>query len=547
MLQVKKLNVRHKKDDRVLLEDFSFVLNPGDKCALIGEEGNGKSTLLKILAEPETVEEYAEYSGEIVMSGEQPGYLPQELSEEAKEQTIYEYLSQSIFFFDLTPKEVAVLGNELGFPAERFYSDEKLSVLSGGEKIKVQMIRLLMDKPTVLLLDEPSNDLDIETLEWLESFLNESVIPVLYISHDETLLERTANKIIHMEQLRKKQKPRYTVVQCGYREYVKNRAAAFEKQETLARKERAEYEKQQEKFRQIQQKVEHQQNVISRGDPHGGRLLKKSMHRIKAYEARFDKEFENMTQLPEYEEAMFTKFGMEASIPNGKTVLDLYLDELKVCDIEKKNLHAGDAEIIEAQERAEIAERQEKEEAPETVLARDIRLTVRGPERICIIGRNGCGKTTLMRLLADELLQRKDIKAAYMPQNYEEFLDLEKTPIAFLSDGSKERDTMMRTYLGSMKFTTEEMMHPIADLSGGQKAKVMLLYLDTSGCDVLLLDEPTRNFSPLSNPVIRNLLKNFKGAIISVSHDRKYIEEVCTKVYRMEEQGLFLVENSLTE
>lgn len=517
MLQVKKLNVRHKKDDRVLLEDFSFVLNPGDKCALIGEEGNGKSTLLKILAEPEAVEEYAEYRGEIVMSGEKPGYLPQELSQDAKEQTIYEYLSQSIFFFDLTPKEVAALGNELGFPAERFYSDEKLSVLSGGEKIKVQMIRILMDKPTVLLLDEPSNDLDIETLEWLETFLNESVIPVLYISHDETLLERTANKIIHMEQLRKKQKPRYTVVQCGYREYVKNRAAAFEKQESLARKERAEYEKQQEKFRQIQQKVEHQQNVISRGDPHGARLLKKSMHRIKAYEARFDKEFENMTQLPEYEEAMFTKFGMQASIPNGKTVLDFYLDEL----------YQG--------------------MSPERVLARNIHLSVRGPERICIIGRNGCGKTTLMRLLADELLQRKDIKAAYMPQNYEEFLDLEKTPIAFLSDGSKERDTMMRTYLGSMKFTTEEMLHPIADLSGGQKAKVMLLYLDTSGCDVLLLDEPTRNFSPLSNPVIRNLLKNFKGAIISVSHDRKYIEEVCTKVYRMEEQGLFPVENSLTE
>ena len=275
MLQVKNLNVRHKKDDRVLLEDFSFVLNPGDKCALIGEEGNGKSTLLKILAEPEAAEEYVEYSGEIVKNGEQIGYLPQELREEAKKQTIYEYLSQSMFFFDLTPKEAATLGKELGFPAERFYSDEKLSVLSGGEKIKVQLLRILIDKPTILLLDEPSNDLDIETLEWLEKFLNESVIPVLYISHDETLLERTANKIIHMEQLRRKQKPRYTVVPCGYREYVKNRAAAFEKQETLARKERAEYEKQQEKFRQIQQKVEHQQNVISRGDPHGGRLLKK--------------------------------------------------------------------------------------------------------------------------------------------------------------------------------------------------------------------------------------------------------------------------------
>ena len=99
---------------------------------------------------------------------------------------------------------------------------------------------------------------------------------------------------------------------------------------------------------------------------------------------------------------------------------------------------------------------------------------------------------------------------------------------------------MMRTYLGSMKFTADEMSHPMRELSGGQKAKVMLLYLDTSGCDVLLLDEPSRNFSPLSNPVIRRMLADFPGAIISISHDRKFITEVCDKVYQLTEEGLVL-------
>lgn len=384
----------------------------------------------------------------------------------------------------------------------------------GGEKIKVQLLRLLLDNPTILLLDEPSNDLDIETLVWLETFIQDSKIPILYISHDETLLERTANKIIHIEQLRRKTAPRYTVVRSDYQSYIARRNLQFQKQEQEAKNERREYDKQQEKFRQIQQKVEHQQNAISRQDPHGAALLKKTMHRVKAYEARFEKEFEHMTELPEYEEAMFTKFGSHASIPNGKIVLDFSLETLCVptCSNTQESI----------------------------TLAHNIRLFIQGPEHICITGKNGCGKTTLMRILAKELSQRSDIKAAYMPQNYEELLDMEQTPIAFLSDGSKQSISIMRTYLGSMKFTADEMTHPMRELSGGQKAKIMLLYLDTSGCDVLLLDEPSRNFSPLSNPVIRQMLTGFGGAIISISHDRKYIAEVCDKVYQLTEKGLVL-------
>ena len=104
--------------------------------------------------------------------------------------------------------------------------------------------------------------------------------------------------------------------------------------------------------------------------------------------------------------------------------------------------------------------------------------------------------------------------------------------------GSKEELTLARTYLGSMKYTPDEMFHPIRELSGGQKAKLLLLKMSMSDLDVLILDEPTRNFSPLSAPEVRQILASFSGAILSISHDRKYMEEVCTKVYRMTKDGL---------
>ena len=126
-----------------------------------------------------------------------------------------------------------------------------------------------------------------------------------------------------------------------------------------------------------------------------------------------------------------------------------------------------------------------------------------------------------------------------MPQTYRELLDEEQTPVDYLSTtGDKEETTRIRTYLGSMKYTADEMDHRIGDLSGGQKAKVLLLKMSLSGANVLILDEPTRNFSPLSGPMIRKVLREFAGAIISVSHDRKYISEVCDKLYMLTEDGL---------
>ncbi len=172
-------------------------------------------------------------------------------------------------------------------------------------------------------------------------------------------------------------------------------------------------------------------------------------------------------------------------------------------------------------------------------LSGPISLRVTGPEKICIVGRNGVGKTTLLRQIAQALLPRQDLKVSYMPQDYEELLELKRTPVDYLTrTGDKEERTRIRTYLGSMRYTADEMNHPIQELSGGQKAKLLFLKMSLEGTNCLILDEPTRNFSPLSGPVIRQVLQDFPGAIISVSHDRKYISQVCSRLLRLTECGL---------
>ena len=512
MLQIHGLNLSMKKDLRQLLKDFTFSLNPGDKAAIIGEEGNGKSTLLKLLYDPALVEDYAEYTGTIQREGLILGYLSQELSPQEGEKTVYEFCCEEPTFWEHSPGELAAVAKKLRMPMEWFYSDRLLKTFSGGEKVKLRMALLTLRQPDCYLLDEPSNDLDLETLSWLEEWIRSCQEPVLFISHDEVLLERTANVIIHLEQLRRKTLPRWTVARMGYRQYVEERLQKFAHQEQMARKEREEDKKQQERLRRIEQKVQHSlDNIAYSQRDHVGKMLKKKMKAVKSMEHRFDREREDMTEFPDSEEAILVGFGEDTQVPGGKTVLDLTLPRL---------------------------------ETEEGLLAENLRLYVRGPEHVCIIGRNGAGKTTLLRQVAAALLPRRDLRAAYMPQDYGETVDQSLTPVEFLAKtGEKEELTRVKTYLGSMKYTPEEQDHTIRELSGGQKAKLFFLKMILDGNNVLILDEPTRNFSPLSGPVIREILRDFPGCIVSVSHDRKYMGEVCSTLYRLTPQGLVPQEN----
>ncbi|MDR0906934.1 MAG: ATP-binding cassette domain-containing protein [Oscillospiraceae bacterium] len=506
ILQIKNLTVTLKKDLRTIIDGFNFTLGDGDRAVVIGEEGNGKSTLLKLIFAPELAEQYCEYSGEIITRGTRLGYLPQELTEDAKTIAVADFCAAIPEFYDVSPKELAKLCRDLDLSAEFPFSEQIIGTLSGGERVKLQLLKILIAEPDILLLDEPSNDIDIETLEWLERFINTCGKPVLYVSHDETLIENTANVIIHLEQVRRKTLPRATVAKSGYGDYIESRSRAIDRQERDARREKAELDAKMEKFRQIEQKVEHRQETITRQDPHSGQLLKKKMKAVKSLEKRIDRESEDMTQFPDLEDAIFLRFDAGTMVPNGKTVIEFELAELT---------NGG------------------------AVLARDIKLTVTGAEKVCITGRNGAGKTTLLKAIAAQLLPRADIRCGYMPQDYFDLLPMDKTPVEFLApSGKKDEVTRAMTMLGSVKYTADEMAHTIFALSGGQKAKLMFLKLISDGCNVLLLDEPTRNFSPMSNPVIRGILREYGGSIISVSHDRRYIAEVCDTVYELTESGL---------
>ena len=507
MLQVKNLTITHKKDLTTLVEGLTFVLAPGDRAAIVGEEGNGKSTVLKLLYDPALVEPYAEWTGEVADKGLRKGYLAQELARQELELPVWEFCQRAPAFQEADPRALDRAARQVGLDAGLFWDGRPMSTLSGGERVKLRLALLLLDGPDVLLLDEPSNDLDLATLEWLEGFLLNCKAPVLYISHDETLLERTANMVIHLERLRRRTAPRCAVVRAGYRAYVERRQAGFAHQEQVARKERAEYGAKMETFRRIHDSVEHQLVTVSRQNPGKGRLLKKKMHTVLSMGRRFEREKEDMTAMPEWEEAILTAFDQgKSAFPAGKTALRLDL----------RSLEAGGR-----------------------VLARDVRLWVDGPEKIGIAGPNGAGKSTLLKIVAEELLPRTDLRAAYMPQDYGDLLLGDRTPVELLApSGHKDDVTRARTLLGNMKYKAEEMEHPAAGLSGGQRAKLLFLSMVLNGANVLVLDEPTRNFSPLSAPVIRQVLADFPGVIISVSHDRLYLDQVCTRVLELTENGL---------
>ncbi len=503
MLELKNITIRLKKDGRCIVDDFSFSLNRGEKAVIIGEEGNGKSTLLRFLYQRDLVEEYCSVSGEVIKKGKM-AYLPQMMEEGLSHVTLLDYFGDCEYYLhtDILAK--------LGLSVEFILSQQELGTLSGGEKVKIQLAKLLMGEPDILLLDEPTNDLDIETLQWLEAFIAQSRLPILYISHDETLIEKTANVIVHMEQIIRKTKCRIMVSRCPYREYLSRRRNDFSHQEQVAKKQREDYDKQMEKWRQIYNRVDHEQEIITRQNPAGARLLKKKMHAVLSMGRRFEREKENFLDFPQEEEAILAKFDPTIHLPAGKTVLDFSLDVLKV---------------------------------GERVLARNLRLFVAGGEHVGIIGRNGAGKSTFLKRLWEELKDRTDIRAMLMPQDYSEVLDFGKTPVSYLAEHyTKDEVTRARTYMGGMKFTHEEMTGTIGSLSGGQKAKILFLDMVLQKANVLMLDEPTRNFSPLSGPVVRAALCGFGGAVISVSHDRKYLKEACDKVYELRQDGLFLAD-----
>ena len=524
MLIISNLSLILKKDLRVLIKDFSLTVNRKDKIGIIGEEGNGKSSLLKAIYNQEEASKYLEIKGTINIKNEKIGYLPQMVEKELLEKSVYELLNEKIDYSLLDYKKYYFYIDKFNLDEEKLLSSSLLvGNLSGGERIKLFLLIELMKEPTVLLLDEPSNDLDLFSLNLLEELIINLDIPVIFISHDEHFLSRCSNRIVHIESLKSKSEARVSVKNLSYDDYYQTREDFLDKNIREFNKDKENFEKKIEKYNRVYQSVNYALNKVSRQAPSVAKNLKDKMHSIKSMERRYIKEKENLTQKYEVEDAINLKFdnldkGRSGSsnskisylVDANKEVLDLNIDSLKV--------NSGI-----------------------TLIDKQISLYIKGAKKVALIGENGVGKTTLLRLIYHELKKNTSFKVGYMSQNYEDELLNYLSPLDYLAKtlnvSNKEDLTKIQTYLGSLKLTYEEMNRSISSLSGGEKAKIFFAKLILEKDNIMLLDEPTRNISPLSNKTFINSIKEYNGVLIAVSHDRNFVYQVFDDIYELDKEN----------
>ena len=504
MIKINHLTITQNKDLRDLVSDLNMTIQNGEKVAIIGEEGNGKSTLLRALM-GEALPDFT-IRGDIQSDYQSLAYIPQKLPEKLKKETLHDY-----FFLDSIDLDYSVLyrlAEELHFDSDRFASDQEIGSLSGGEALKIQLIHELAKPFEILFLDEPSNDLDLETVDWLKGQIRKIRQTVIFISHDEDFLSQTADTIVHLRLVKHRKEAETLVEHLDYDRYSEYRKANFARQSQQAANDQRVYDKIMEKHRRVKQNVENALRATK--DSTAGRLLAKKMKTVLSQEKRFEKEAQSMTQKPLEEEQIQLFFSNIEPLAASKVLVRL----------EKEILSIG-----------------------QRVLAQELQLTVRGQEKIGIIGPNGVGKSTLLAKIHQLLSDKSEISLGFMPQDYQETLNLDLSPVELLSQtGHKEELQKIQSHLASLNFSYPEMHHHIRSLSGGQQGKLLLLNLVLRKPNFLLLDEPTRNFSPTSQPEIRKLFANYPGGLVTVSHDRRFLKEICTSIYCLTEHGLEVVD-----
>ncbi len=498
MLAVHNLEIR--VGARTLMQDVSFRVGPGDKVGLVGRNGAGKTTLTKVLAgdlQPD--------GGTVTLSGEL-GYLPQDprtgdpemlartrildarglgslalgmreaseamSSDDARvaEKAMRKYASLTERFEALggyaAEAEAASISHNLGLP-DRIL-DQPLSTLSGGQRRRIELARILFSDAQSMILDEPTNHLDADSVVWLRKFLQDYKGGLIVISHDVELVGETVNRVFYLDANRQV----IDIYNMNWKNYLRQRVADEERR----KKERANAEK---KATQLQMQA--------------ARFGAKASKAAAAHQmvARAEKLLAGLDEVRQDDKVAKLRFPKPA--PCGKT-------PLMAQGLSKSY---GSLEIFT-----------------------DVDLAIDRGSKVVVLGFNGAGKTTLLRLLAGvdeadfgEIQPGHGLKVGYYAQEHEN-LDVSRSVLEnMMSAAPNLNETEARKVLGSFLFTGDDVHKPAGVLSGGEKTRLSLATLVVSSANLLLLDEPTNNLDPASREEILGALAHYEGAVVLVSHD----------------------------
>lgn len=498
-----------------ILKNVSFHIEENEKTAIVGINGAGKSTLLKIIMGQENADE-----GEVILAKDATiGYLAQH-QDISGEKTIYEEVLDSkreIIQMEerlrkMESKMNQLSGEELNILLESYHKlshefeqvngyayrsevvgilkglgfseDEftkKMAELSGGQKTRVSLGKLLVTKPDVLLLDEPTNHLDIESIRWLETYLMNYKGAVLIVSHDRYFLDRVVTKVVEIFQ------HKGFVYQGNYTEFSKKKSAM---REALIKQ-----------YYNQQREIKHQEEVIAKLKSFN---REKSIKRAESREKMLDK-IERLEKPTE--ENTDIRIVLEPNVTSGN-------DVMKVENLSKAY--------------------------PPIQLFSDINFEVKRGERIALIGNNGTGKTTILKIInelvapdAGTVSLGSNVFIGYYDQEHQ-LLHMEKTIFDEIADAYPDlNNTKVRNVLAAFLFTADDVYKRIGDLSGGERGRVSLAKLMLSDANFLILDEPTNHLDITSKEILEDALKNYTGTVFFVSHDRYFINQTATRVLEL--------------
>jgi ATP-binding cassette subfamily F protein 3 len=528
---------------QTILADVSFIVNRGERVGLIGPNGCGKTTLLRIIAGSESAD-----AGSVHLDARATiGYLPQGL-DIASECTIAQHVRAGIRGFDAAreqverltarmahdaaPQLIAAYGDALahfeslgGYEVEHrieailaglglanLAPDTPLAKLSGGQRTRVGLARLLVAKPTLLILDEPTNHLDIDALEWLERFLREYAGAAVIVSHDWAFLDATVSRILELDETTH----RVTEYAGNYSDYarakVRERAKQFEA-----------WQDQQDEIARLRNAARHLRGIAKfrkggkadTGDGFArGFFANRGMEtirRAKSIERRIEHLLtDERVDKPARSWQMKLEFG--AMPRSGQIVVTL--DDLG---------HAFG--------------RQDDRAGRPTWLFRHANLTLRHGERIALVGANGSGKTTLLRIIAGELAPTEgsvrigaNVRLGYMPQE-QETLDAEAPPLTLIRALAPMSETEARHFLHFFLFEGDTVFARVGALSYGERARLLLARLVVAGANCLLLDEPINHLDIPSRQRFETALDAFPGTVLMAMHDRAFIDRFATGIW----------------